>query len=77
MGLYLNLPEKAIVLCADEKSSVQEIERTQESLPMVRGRGQRMSHEYKCHGTSTLFAALIVLTGMIISQCIPRHRQQE
>ena len=70
-------PEKAIVLCADEKSSVQALDRTQASLPMVKGRGETMTHDYKRHGTTTLFAALNVLTGMIISQCMPRHRHQE
>src|SRR4051812_14059764 len=77
VGLYLNSPEKAIVLCADEKSSVQALDRTQASLPMVKGRGETMTHDYKRHGTTTLFAALNVLTGMIISQCMPRHRHQE
>src|SRR5258705_1366259 len=77
VGLYLNPPEKAIVLCADEKSSVQALDRTQASLPMVKGRGATMTHDYKRHGTTTLFAALDVLTGMIISQCQSRHRHQE
>jgi transposase len=77
VGLYLNPPQKAIVLCADEKSSVQALDRTQASLPMVKGRGQTMTHDYKRHGTTTLFAALNVLTGMIISECMPRHRHQE
>lgn len=77
VGLYLNPPQKAIVLCADEKSSVQALDRTQASLPMVKGRGETMTHDYKRHGTTTLFAALDVLTGMIISQCQPRHRHQE
>jgi len=58
VGLYLNPPEKAIVLCADEKSSVQALDRTQASLPMVKGRGQTMTHDYKRNGTTTLFAAL-------------------
>src|SRR4051795_5780248 len=77
VGLYLNPPENAIVLCADEKSSVQALDRTQASLPMTKGRGQTMTHDYKRNGTTTLFAALNVLTGMIISQCMPRHRHQE
>src|SRR5271163_1339451 len=77
VGLYMSPPEKAIVLCADEKSSVQALDRTQASLPMVKGRGQTMTHDYKRNGTTTLFAALNVLTGMIISQCMPRHRHQE
>ena len=77
VGLYLHPPEKAIVLCADEKSSVQALDRTQASLPMVKGRGETMTHDYKRHGTTTLFAALDVLTGMVIGQCMPRHRHQE
>src|SRR6201993_4688872 len=77
VGLYLNPPEKAIVLCADEKSSVQALDRTQASLPMVRGRAQTMTHDYKRHGTTTLFAALDVLTGTVIGQCLPKHRDQE
>jgi transposase len=77
VGLYLDPPEKAIVLCADEKSSVQALDRTQASLPMVRGRGETMTHDYKRHGTTTLFAALDVLTGSVIGQCMPRHRHQE
>ena len=77
VGLYLNPPDKAIVLCADEKSSVQALDRTQASLPMIPGRAQTMTHDYKRHGTTTLFAALDVLTGTVIGQCLPRHRHQE
>jgi transposase len=77
VGLYLNPPEQAIVLCADEKSSVQALDRTQASLPMVKGRGETMTHDYKRHGTTTLFAALNALTGTVISECMPRHRHQE
>ena len=77
VGLYLNPPDKAIVLCADEKSSVQALDRTQASLPMIPGRAQTMTHDYKRHGTTTLFAALDVLTGAVIGQCLPRHRHQE
>src|ERR1700741_5035036 len=77
VGLYLNPPENAIVLCADEKSSVQALDRTQASLPMSKGRGETMTHDYKRHGTTTLFAALDVLTGMVIGQCMPHHRHQE
>jgi len=77
VGLYLDPPQKAIVLCADEKSSAQALDRTQASLPMVKGRGATMTHDYKRHGTTTVFAALDVLTGMIIGQCMPRHRHQE
>ena len=74
VGLYLNPPEKAIVLCMDEKSSVQALDRTQPSLPMKPGRAQTMTHDYKRNGTTTLFAALDVLTGKVIGQCLPRHR---
>ena len=77
VGLYMNPPEKAIVLCADEKSSVQALDRTQASLPMIPGRAQTLTHDYKRHGTTTLFAALNVLTGTVIGQCMPRHRHQE
>ena len=71
------LREKAIVLCMDEKSSVQALERTQPSLPMKQGRAQTMTHDYKRNGTATLFAALDVLTGKVIGQCLPRHRHTE
>ena len=77
IGLYLNPQEKASVLCADEKSSVQALDRTQASLPVARGRGETMTHDYKRHLTTTLFAALDVLTGMAVGQCLPRHRHQE
>src|SRR6201982_3475068 len=77
VGLYLNPPEKAIVLCRDKKSSVQALDRTQPSLPMKKGRAQTMTHDYKRHGTATLFAALDVLTGKVIGQCLPRHRHTE
>jgi transposase len=77
VGLYLNPPEKAIVLCMDEKSSVQALDRTQPSLPMVKGRAATMTHDYKRHGTTTLFAALDVLTGKVIGSCLPRHRHGE
>ena len=77
VGLYLNPPDQAIVLCMDEKSSVQALDRTQPSLPMVKGRAQTMTHDYKRHGTTTLFAALDVLTGKVIGTCLPRHRHQE
>lgn len=77
VGLYLDPPEKAIVLCMDEKSSVQALDRTQPSLPMVKGRAGTMTHDYKRHGTTTLFAALDVLTGRVIGQCLPRHRHDE
>src|SRR6516165_8788434 len=77
VGLYLSPPEKAIVLCMDEKSSVQALDRTQPSLPMKPGRAQTMTHDYKRNGTATLFAALDVLTGKVIGQCLPRHRHTE
>ena len=77
VGLYLNPPEQAIVLCADEKSQVQALDRTQPSLPMTKGRAGTMTHDYKRNGTTTLFAALNVLTGAVIGQCLPRHRHQE
>jgi transposase len=77
VGLYLNPPEQAIVLCLDEKSSVQALDRTQPSLPMTKGRAATMTHDYKRHGTSTLFAALDVLTGTVIGDCMPRHRHTE
>ena len=77
VGLYLNPPEKAVVLCLDEKSQVQALDRTQPSLPMKKGRAGTMTHDYKRHGTTTLFAALNVLTGAVIGQCLPRHRHDE
>ena len=66
VGLYLNPPAKALVFCVDEKSQIQALDRTQASLPMVKGRDETMTHDYKRHGTTTLFAALDVLTGVII-----------
>jgi len=77
VGLYLNPPENAIVLCMDEKSQVQALQRTQPSLPMKKGRAGTMTHDYKRNGTTTLFAALNVLTGVVIGQCLPRHRHEE
>jgi transposase len=77
VGLYLNPPENAIVLCMDEKSQVQALERSQPSLPMKPGRAGTMTHDYRRHGTTTLFAALNVLTGVVIGQCLPRHRHAE
>ena len=77
VGLYLNPPEKAIVLCMDEKSQIQALDRTQASLPMVAGRAGTMTHDYRRHGTTTLFAALDVLTGKVFGQCLPRHRHEE
>ena len=77
VGLYLNPPDNAVVLCMDEKSSVQALDRTQPSLPMTKGRAETMTHDYKRHGTTTLFAALDVLTGAVVGQCLPRHRHDE
>jgi transposase len=77
VGLYLNPPEKAVVLCMDEKSQIQALDRTQPSLPMKKGRAGTMTHDYKRNGTTTLFAALDVLTGVLIGQCLPRHRNGE
>jgi hypothetical protein len=77
VGLYLNPPDQAVVLCMDEKSQVQALDRTQPSLPMKKGRAGTMTHDYKRHGTTTLFAALNVLTGVVIGRCLPRHRNTE
>ncbi len=77
VGLYLNPPEKAVVLCMDEKSQIQALDRTQASLPLKKGRAGTMTHDYKRNGTTTLFAALDVLTGKVIGQCLPRHRHIE
>jgi transposase len=77
VGLYLSPPENAAVFCVDEKSSIQALDRTQPGLPMKKGRAETMTHDYKRHGTSTLFAALNVLTGQVIGQCKKRHRHQE
>jgi DDE superfamily endonuclease len=77
VGLYVNPPENAIVLCTDEKSRVQALQQTQPSLPMKKGRAGTMSHGYKRNGTTTVFAALNVLTGVVIGQCLPRHRHEE
>ena len=77
VGLYLNPPEKAIVLCVDEKSQIQALDRTQPSLPIKKGRAGTMTHDYKRNGTTTLFAALSTLDGSVVGQCLPRHRHQE
>ena len=77
VGLYLNPPEKAMVLCVDEKSQIQALDRTQPGLPIKRGRAGTMTHDYKRNGTTTLFAALDVLTGKVIGECHPRHRNRE
>src|SRR5881296_3551508 len=77
VGLYLNPPEHALVLCADEKSQIQALDRTQPGLPLKRGRGATMTHDYKRNGTTTLFAALEMTEGSIIGTCMDRHRHQE
>ena len=77
VGLYLNPPDKAVVLCMDEKSQIQALDRTQPGLPMKRGRAGTMTHDYKRNGTTTLFAALNLLEGTVIGECLPRHRNQE
>jgi transposase len=73
VGLYLHPPDKAIVLCVDEKSQIQALDRTQPGLPLKKGRCGTMTHDYKRHGTTTLFAALNVLEGKVIGQCLPHH----
>lgn len=77
VGLYLDPPEKAVVLCVDEKSQIQALDRTQPGLPMKKGRAGTMTHDYKRHGTTTLFAGLDVRTGEVIGECLPKHRAQE
>jgi transposase len=77
VGLYLNPPDNAVVLSVDEKSQVQALDRTQPSLPLKPGRAGTMTHDYKRNGTTTLFAALNVVTGLVIGTCLPRHRHQE
>lgn len=77
VGLYLNPPDKALVLCVDEKSQIQALERTQPMLPLRPGIPARQTHDYKRHGTTTLFAALNLLDGTVIGDCMPRHRHQE
>ncbi len=77
VGLYLNPPDKALVLCVDEKSQIQALDRTQPGLPLKRGRCGTRTHDYKRNGTTTLFAALNMLDGKVIGDCMPRHRHQE
>jgi len=77
VGLYMSPPEHALVLCCDEKSQVQALDRTQPGLPMKKARAATMTHDYKRNGTTTLFAALNVLDGQIIAQCQQRHRHTE
>ena len=86
MGLYLDPPERAVVLCVDEKSQIQALDRTQPGLPLKKGRAATScgthasgvtTHDYKRHGTTTLFAALDVKSGKVIGDCMPRHRARE
>ena len=77
MGLYLNPPERALVLCADEQSQIQALDRTQPTLPMRPGQAERRTHDYKRHGTTSLFAALDVATGKVIGELHRRHRSTE
>ncbi|MFT5323938.1 MAG: hypothetical protein ACI8P0_001793 [Planctomycetaceae bacterium] len=77
VGLYLNLPELALVLSCDEKSQIQTLDRTQKSLPMFPGRLSTLTHDYKRNGTTTLFAATELAEGRIIAECMSRHRRQE
>lgn len=77
VGLYLNPPEKALVISADEKSQIQALDRTQPSLPLIPGRCGTMTHDYKRNGTTTLFAAIDMAQGKVIASCMPRHRHQE
>ena len=77
VGLYLDPPDRAVVLCVDEKSQIQALDRTQPGLPLKKGRASTMTHDYKRHGTTTLFAALDVKSGLVIGECMPRHRASE
>ena len=77
VGLYLNPPDKSLVFSVDEKSQIQALDRTQPGLPLKKGRCGTMTHDYKRHGTTTLFAALSMLDGKVIGDCMPRHRHQE
>ena len=77
VGLYLDPPDRAVVLCVDEKTQIQALDRTQPGLPLKKGRAATMTHDYKRHGTTTLFAALDVKTGLVIGECKPRHRAKE
>jgi len=77
VGLYLNPPDKSLVLCVDEKSQIQALDHTQPGLPLKRGRCRTITHDYKRNGTTTLFAALNMLDGKVIGDCMPHHRHQE
>src|SRR5215472_11693522 len=77
VGLYMNPPDRALVLCVDEKSQIQALDRTQPGLPLKKGRAATMTHDYKRNGTTTLFAALDAKSGLVIGECHPRHRAKE
>ena len=77
VGVYVNPPDRAVVLCVDEKSQIQALDRTQPGLPLKKGRCGTFTHDYVRHGTTTLFAALDILTGKVFGECFPRHRHQE
>ena len=77
VGLYLDPPKGALVLCVDEKTQIQALDRTQPTLPIKPGKAQRMTHDYKRNGTTSLYAALEVATGQVTGACYPRHRHQE
>lgn len=77
VGVYLDPPDKAVILCVDEKTQIQALDRTQPGLPIKKGRCGTMTHDYKRHGTTCLFAALNVLEGSVIGSCYPRHRNGE
>jgi transposase len=77
VGLYLNPPDRALVLCVDEKSQIQALDRTQPIFPLLPGQAERQTHDYKRHGTTSLFAALDVKAGTVIGECYPRHRAAE
>jgi len=77
VGLYLNPPDKALVFCFDEKSQIQALDRTRPILPLAPGIPAKQTHDYIRHGTTTLFAALSMLDGTVIGECMPRHRHQD
>src|SRR5215469_4075944 len=77
VGLYLNPPDRALVLCVDEKSQIQALDRTAPILPLRPGLPERQTHDYKRHGTTTLFAAFNILNGKVMGRCLPRHRGRE
>jgi transposase len=77
VALYMNPPANAVVFSADEKSQIQALDRTQPGLPLKKGRAGTMTHDYKRNGTTTLFAAISMLSGIVVSRCMPRHRHQE